>query len=261
MENDPDLCSRPIPPPAPGRKATDGYGAPAPDYGARNTVKDWDPDQQPRERAMRYGCGSLSKAELLAIVLRTGMPGYPVTEMCRDLMKRHGDRLHEVAGQPLKRLTEIRGLGEVKALQILAIMELGKRMALESIGERPTIRSAADIRQIMVNVIGNLDHEEIHVLLLNRRNQVTHRRMITSGTATASLFDPKQILKYALLEGALGLIMCHNHPSGNLMPSSQDDKITKKMKEACEAVDITFLDHVIITAQGYYSYNDEGRLR
>lgn len=217
-------------------------------------------DRQPREKALKYGCGALSNHELLAIILRTGTPGYRITDMTADLLRVNGNSLLRLARREISELKRIRGLGDTKALQILALMEIGRRMAIESVGEKPVIRNSADIYSLMKPIIANLDHEEIHIVMLNRRNQVTATQRITSGSPVASLFDVKMILRSALLEQAQNIIMCHNHPSGNLTPSPQDDNITRLLSQACRTVDLRMLDHVIVTNEGYYSYADKARL-
>ncbi len=229
------------------------------DYGVAK-VKDWNPEMRPREKALKYGMSALTKAELLAIILRSGRQGYPVTRMCADILAANDDSLMRLAQRQTAELLTFRGVGEAMALQIHAIIELAKRMNIESIGTKPSIRCADDIYQFMRHTLGGLDHEEIHALFLNRRNQVIETRMITSGSATASLFDTKQMLRQAIFAGAQGLIMCHNHPSGNLVPSPADDKITRSLFRGCSAIDLRMLDHVIITAGGFYSYADNDRL-
>lgn len=230
-----------------------------PDYEVTR-VKDWNPEMQPREKARLYGIASLTKSELLALVLRSGRKGYPVTRMCSDILSANNDSLMLLARRQFAELKRYHGVGPAMALQIQAVMELGKRMSLESIGTKPTMRNSADIYQFMRPTLGSIDHEEIHALYLNQRNQVMESRMITTGSATASLFDTKQMLRDALLAGAQGLVMCHNHPSGNLLPSPADDKITRNLIRGCNAIDMRLLDHVIVTADGFYSYADNGRL-
>ena len=180
------------------------------------TIKERDPEDRPMERAISHGCGVLSVSDLWALVLRTGQPGKPITELCREMMK--------------------------------------------SVGTLHIIKESKSIFEYMCPRIGNLPHEEIWVLYLNRRNQVTSKMMVTSGTATSSVFDLKKILKHALLEDAQGVVMCHNHPSGNLLTSPQDDSITRSLKRACDTMELRFLDHVVITASGFYSYRDNGKL-
>ena len=224
------------------------------------TVKEMDEDQQPREKAEKFGVGVLGIPELWAIILRVGTPGYPITELCRDLMRKNEGSLHRLERRSLQELCELKGVGKVKAIEILAVMELIRRYCQEDIPNDEPIRSSTQIYDRMRHKIGNLDHEEIWMLLLNRQNKVIKEERLTSGTSTASVFDIKKAIKHALLENAEGMILCHNHPSGTLKPSPQDDKLTQDLKEGCKFMGIRLLDHLIITANGFYSYNDSSRL-
>lgn len=224
------------------------------------TVKDMDPDQQPREKALAHGCGVLSVPELFAIILRTGTTGNPITDLCRDLMRANGGKLRRLERRTRRELLEVKGIGTTKAIQIEAVMELIRRYSRESLGDRICTKSSKDIADVMAPEIGNIGHEEIWVLFLNRANILIHSERMTVGTDSASLFDVRKIIKTALLENANSLVMCHNHPSGNLRPSLQDDQITRQLKEACKYMSLSLLDHVIITSAGYYSYRDESRL-
>lgn len=224
------------------------------------TVKDMDPDDQPREKALRHGCKVLSTAELWAIILRTGLPGKPITEMCRDLMRSCDGKLFNLERMERQRFMKVKGIGTTKALQIEAVMELIRRYCKETVGSRIKITASSDIYDIMRHEIGNLAHEEIWALFLNRRNEMLSKMLITQGSSVATVFDLKKILKEALMRDADGVVMCHNHPSGNLVPSPQDDAITSKMKQGCAMMELRFLDHVIVAASGFYSYADRGRL-
>ena len=230
-----------------------------PDRGVK-TVKDLDSDQQPREKAAKYGIGALSVPELWALILRTGTPGYPITELCRDMMRNNEGNLHRLERRTKQELCEMKGMGEMKATQVLAVMELIRNYCLEDIPLDDPIRSSSQIYERMKPKIGNLDHEEIWMLLLNRQNIIKKEIKLTSGTSTASVFDTKNAIKIAILENADGMILCHNHPSGSLKPSPQDDNITRDLKEACRFMNIRLLDHLIVTAKGFYSYNDTSRL-
>ncbi|MEZ3550679.1 MAG: DNA repair protein RadC [Muribaculaceae bacterium] len=224
------------------------------------TVKDFDPDDQPREKAEKMGCGVLSVPELWAIILRIGTPGNPITELCRSLMRDNGGKLHRLERWTRKELLAVKGIGMMKCIQIEAVMELMKRYAAEEpLMEKP-ITSSDNVFQRMRYKIGNLDHEEVWILLLNRRNIVIKEVCMSSGTATASLFDVKIAIKHALLENAEGVIMTHNHPSGGTTPSACDDKITHDLKEACKYMNLKMLDHIIVTESAFYSYNDNGKL-
>lgn len=224
------------------------------------TLKEMDEDQQPREKVEKYGIGVLSIPELWAIILRVGTPGYPITELCRDLMRANEGSLHRLERRTKQELCEMKGIGPVKAIEIMAVMELIRKYLQEDIPKDDPIRSSTQIYERMRHKIGNLDHEEIWMLLLNRRNQIIKEFRLTTGTGTSSVFDIKQALKLALLENSEGMILCHNHPSGTLKPSMQDDKLTRELKEGCKYMNIKLLDHVIVTANGFFSYNDAAAL-
>lgn len=226
----------------------------------RRTVKDFDTDDQPRERALKLGVGALSVADLWAIVLRTGTPGKPITELCRDLMRANDGSLRRLERRDLKELTAMKGIGTTKAVQIQAVMELMRRYSAEKAADNPTVTCSADIYAIMRPKIGNLPHEEIWALLMNRRNEVITLYRVSEGGTASTVFDVKKLLKAALLEGCSSVAICHNHPSGTLRPSQQDDTMTQRCKEACQATDLRLIDHLIITAESYFSYSDDGRL-
>lgn len=219
-------------------------------------VKDLAPDEQPRERAKLYGISSLSNADLLAIILRTGMTGYPITRLCRDLMKSNDNLFINLERRSRNEIMEINGIGELKAMQVEAVMEIVRRYSRESIGNVVKIKSSQDIYNLMRPEIANLPHEEMWAIFLNRSNRVIGKMCVSKGSAVATVFDLKKIMRNALSERAEGIILCHNHPSGNLTPSASDDGVTRKLKDACMALDISFLDHLIITHEGYFSYSD-----
>lgn len=223
------------------------------------TVKEFDPDDQPREKAEKHGCGVLSVPDLWALILRTGTPGVPVTELCREMMKQNSGRLHRLERRSRKELRGIKGIGLTKSIQIEAVMELMRRYAAEEPVQEQPITGSEQIFKRMKYVIGNLPHEEIWILLLNRRNLVTKEICLSRGTSSASLFDVRTAVKHAIMENAEGIILVHNHPSGGTRPSDCDDRITKEFKEACGFLRLRLLDHVIVTADAYYSYHDAGR--
>lgn len=228
------------------------------------TIKEMAREERPRERAINYGIQSLTTAELLALILRTGQPGLPITDLCRQLMDDNANSLLRLERRSRSELMLTKGIGNAKALQIEAMMEVMRRYQMEANAEQSrkiaAIRSAKDIHERMRFRIANLDHEEVWIMLLNRRNEVILDFRLTSGSQVASVFDTKMIMKRALLEDAQGVVMCHNHPSGNLRPSPQDDDITRRLAAACKAMDLRMLDHVIVTVSGYYSYSDEGKI-
>jgi len=225
-------------------------------------VKDMDADDTPREKAERLGCGALSVPDLWALILRTGTVGYPITTLCRDLMRSNDGRLTTLERRERQELMQIKGLGKLKVIQIEAVMELIRRYNREQAAENPVIKGSEAIFRVMRPHLGHLDHEEVWALIMNRRNEVLKLYQASKGGIASSVFDIKLIVKQALLENAASIALCHNHPSGNLRPSPQDDQITHKCKEACELMDIRMLDHLILTSDNtrYYSYFDEGRL-
>lgn len=224
------------------------------------TVKEMDVDDQPRERAMKYGIGSLSTPDLWALILRTGLRGKPITELCRDLMRDNNNSLFTLERRTRAEIMTTPGIGETKGLQVEAVMELIRRYNREAPTKKTIIRSSGDIYSYMRPTIGNLAHEEIWILLLNRRNEIIGERRITTGSSVASVFDLKKILRELILSGCEGVVLCHNHPSGNNRPSPQDDNITKMLKEGCHTIDIRMLDHLILTSSEYFSYSDNGKL-
>lgn len=225
-------------------------------------IKDMDTEDTPRERAEKFGVETLSIADLWALILRTGIVGKPITELCRDLMKENEGKLTRLERRSREELLNIKGLGILKALQVEAVMELIRRYNLEEPSPNPQIKSSADIFRLMRPKIGHLPHEEIWALILNRRNECVKVLQLSKGGISASVFDVRLLLRHALLENASSIVLCHNHPSGTREPSVQDDAITRKCKQACETLELKLLDHIIVTNHNsvYFSYNDEGRL-
>lgn len=225
-----------------------------------STIHQMHESERPREKALSKGFGSLTAAELWALVLRNGVKGLNVIDMCREMMSRNDNNLVTLSRRNLRELTDIKGMGESKAIQVMAVLELSRRLNKERLPESPCIRSGEDVYDLMRHEIAHLPQEEIWVLYLDRQNNVRKTARMSIGGSTASVVDVKMILKDAILEQAQSLILCHNHPSGSLRPSVQDDQVTGKMKEGCKAVDIRMLDHVIVTSSGYFSYADNGKL-
>ena len=224
------------------------------------TVKEMSADMQPRERVLRYGISSVSNADLLAIILRTGVHGYPITDICRDLMEMNGNLFLNVERLSREQIMETKGLGELKAMQVEAVMEIVRRYSRERVGNRIRIVGPDTIFEIMRPEIGNLPHEEMWAIFMNHSNQVIGKMRVSEGSATATIFDVKKILRRALATHTEGIALCHNHPSGILRPSGADDMITRRLRDACKTLEINFLDHLIVTTDGYYSYRDSTSL-
>lgn len=224
------------------------------------TVKDLPVDEQPRERLLKFGVSSLTNAELFAIILRTGTRNYPITELCRDLMRHNENLFLNLERKSREEIMEIKGIGQLKAMQIEAVMEIVRRYHREQMGERIQVKSAKTIFDVMKYEIGNLPYEEMWVIFLNRKNEIVGKLRISQGGSTSTVFDVKKVMRCAIFAHADAIILCHNHPSGNLRPSADDDNVTRSCREACKTLDLRFLDHVIVTSQGFYSYNESSNL-
>lgn len=223
-------------------------------------VSELAPDDRPRERGLKFGIGSLTNAELLALILRTGSQGHPITELCKEIMAQNGNLFLNLERRSRQEIMLCDGIGEMKAQQVEAIMEIVRRYNQENLSDRVKVTSADTVYDIMKPKIGNLAHEEIWAILLNRANRVIWKERVSEGGAAATVFDAKKVFRIALINRAEGIILCHNHPSGNLRPSPQDDNLTRNFREACRTMDINLLDHLIITTGGYYSYKNESSL-
>lgn len=224
------------------------------------TVKEMAPDEQPREKMKRFGVSALSNSELFAIILRTGTTGYPITSLCRDLMRANDNLFLNLERKSREEIQAIKGVGETKSMQIEAVMEIVRRYQRERLGQRVKVTSSSVVFDVMRPEIANLPHEEMWAIFLNQANQIIGLFRASEGGTSATVCDIKKIIRQAILARAEGLILCHNHPSGNLMVSRQDDNVTQKMKEACATLDLRFLDHVVVTTEGFYSYRDSARI-
>ena len=214
-------------------------------------IKQWAEEDRPREKMVKLGTEALSDAELLAILIGKGS----AKEDAVSLMK----RILADCKNNLNTLCQYNGIGEAKAITILAACELGKRRQMERPEERPDLGTATRIYNHMHPIMQDLDVEEFWVLLMNQHYRLIKKLRISHGGITETAVDIRIIIKEAVLANATILAVCHNHPSGNLSPSSQDDHLTKDIKRACELMRIHFLDHVIITDGQYYSYHEQGK--
>jgi len=197
---------------------------------------------------------------LLALLIRTGSPRESAVELARRILKDVGHNLNEMGKLTLHDLQQYKGIGEAKAIAIAAALELGKRRKLAAIRDRRQIRSSNDVFELFHPTMEDLPHEEFWILCLNRANKIIEKVKISQGGTSGTVTDVKIILKHAIDRRASGLIMCHNHPSGNIKPSKADISITGKLKNAAGYFDIQLLDHLIIGEQKYYSFADEGTL-
>ncbi len=219
-------------------------------------------DDKPREKALAQGIRSLSDAELVAIIFGGGLPGLSVVDMARSILLDCDGRVDNLARLSMNELmSKYKGVGPAKAVSLAAAFELGRRNSEQAaLRVNPQIRSSKDVADMMSPLLSGLEYEEFWVLMLSRSNRVTYRRCISQGGTAATVVDIKLLLKRALDCLAEGIILVHNHPSGNTMPSAQDDTLTRRIKEGAAMLDIRVLDHIIIAGSRWYSYADEGRL-
>ncbi len=225
-----------------------------------NPITTWAEDDRPREKLLLKGRAALSDAELVAILIGSGSRELTAVELSKQILVAQENSLSSLAKLNVEELMRHKGIGEAKAISIIAALELGRRRKAEAPEDRVQIRSSTDAFEILQPELGDLHHEEFMVLMLNRNNKVTSKERISSGGVTGTVVDPKLIFKRALDKRAAGIVLAHNHPSGNLSPSKQDIALTKQVFDAGRLLEITVIDHLIITQNGYYSFADEGML-
>ena len=222
------------------------------------SIKQWVKDERPREKLLLNGADHLSNSELLAILIHNGNREKTAVDLARDVLKLGKDNLTELGKLSVKELMTIKGIGEAKAITICAALEIGRRRQAASVLDKKLVTSSTDIAEFLQTRLKDYRHEVFAVLFLNKANKVNHFEIISEGGITGTVADPKIILKKALQENAVHLILCHNHPSGSLKPSRADEQLTAKIKEAARLLDMTVLDHIIVSDCGYYSFADEG---
>lgn len=223
-------------------------------------LKQWAEDDRPREKMMRQGRQYLSDAELLAVLLGSGSAGESALHLARKILQSAGNSLHELGKWSIRDLQRFRGIGEAKAIVILAALEIGRRRQISEAPERAQIRSSRDAFVLLEPVLADHAHEEFWVLLLNRANRVIRLERISTGGTAGTVVDAKIIFRKALENQASGIILAHNHPSGNIQPSQPDMDLTRRLREAGNFLDIAVLDHIIIGEKHFFSFADEGRL-
>jgi len=224
------------------------------------SIKDWSEEDRPREKLNSKGKVSLSDSELLAILIGSGSRNESAVALCKRILASVDNNLNELGRLSVSQLQEFKGIGEAKAISIVAGLELGRRRRAGEQLISDKITSSKSVFEIMQPILGDLGHEEFWVLLLNNSNTVLSKQQLSKGGITGTLVDVRVLMKKALEIGAVALIVCHNHPSGTLKISEADKQITNKIKNAGKALDIKLLDHLIITEQAYASFADEGLL-
>lgn len=224
------------------------------------SIKDWAVEDRPREKLLQKGTRSLSDAELMAILIGSGTADESAVELSRRILAMADNNLNELGKKQINDLLKFKGIGEAKAVNILAALELGRRRKEQTPAEKLVITSSRDAAEYFRSLLEDLPVEEFWVLLLNRSNTVIDKFMVSQGGLTGTVIDVRIILKTALEKLASGMILCHNHPSGNTKPSDADKNITRKIKSAAELMEISVLDHIIIAHHQYFSFADEGIL-
>ena len=223
-------------------------------------INQWAEEDRPREKMMLHGVSALSNAELLAILIGSGNTEDSAVELMRKVLGDYHNNLNELGKASIDELCRYKGIGPAKAITILAASELGKRRKEEAVHERKSILSSKDVYECFYPVMCDLPTEECWVLLLNQASKVIDKVRISAGGLSATAVDVRCILREALLRRAASIALCHNHPSGSIRPSKEDDRLTEQLRQASHTMNIRLIDHVILTDGKFYSYADEGRI-
>jgi DNA repair protein RadC len=221
-------------------------------------ITNWSEDDKPREKLMLKGKSVLSDAELIAILIGSGSRNESAVDLSKRILASVDHNLNALGKLSIAQLMNFKGIGEAKAISIIAAMELGRRRRSEDVIELTKVSSSKVVFEVMQPIIGELPHEEFWVLFLNNSNKILFKTQLSKGGMTGTMVDVRIVFKIALEQNATAIIISHNHPSGKLQASDADIQITKKIKTAGQHLDIPVLDHVIITEIGYYSFVDEG---
>lgn len=221
------------------------------------SIKHWSEDDKPREKLLNKGKSALSDAELLAILIGSGSRNESAVALCKRILNQNEHNLHQLQKQSIQQLMQFKGIGEAKAVTIVAALELANRIRQAETKELTKITTSIDVFNVMQPIIGDLQHEEFWVLLLNNSSKILYKLQLSKGGITQTIVDQRMLFKIALEHLATALILVHNHPSGQLNPSQDDLNITQKIKEGAKSLDIQLLDHVIVTSHHYFSFADE----
>lgn len=226
----------------------------------RLTINQWAEADRPREKMLLHGASALSDAELLAILIGSGNTEESAVELMRKVLNDYHNKLNELGKASVDELCNYKGIGVAKAITILAASELGKRRKDETILERQTILSSKDVYECFYPLLCDLPTEEFWILLMNQASKIIDKVRVSSGGLTATVVDVRCVMYEALLKRASAIVICHNHPSGNIHPSREDDRLTEQVNKASQFMNIHLVDHVILTDGKFYSYADEGRI-
>lgn len=226
----------------------------------KHSIKQWAKDDRPREKLLLKGAENLSNSELLAILIHNGTKEKTAVDLGKEVLRLGKDNLNELGKLTAKELMKIKGIGAAKAITIAAALELGRRRQASASLEKAVITTSNEIAHYLRSALKDYRHEVFAVIFLNQANKINHFEVISEGGITGTVADPRIILKKALEQDAVSIILSHNHPSGSLKPSRADEMLTSKIKEAAKYFDIRVIDHIIVSEDGYYSFANEGLL-
>ena len=224
------------------------------------SIKNWSEADRPREKLLNKGKKILTDAELMAILIGSGSRNESAVSLCKRILASADNNLNNVSRFSVQQLIKFKGIGEAKAIIIVASLELGRRQKHQTVPVKPIIKSSNDVFLSMQPILGDLHHEEFWVLFLNNSNKVLQEKMMSSGGQTGTHIDIRLIFKTALEISAIAIILVHNHPSGKLEPSEADKQMTNNIKKGAETLSLKVLDHLIVTEKDYYSFADNGVL-
>jgi DNA repair protein RadC len=221
------------------------------------SIKNWAIDDRPREKMVANGANTLSNSELIAILINNGSKEKSAVDLAKEILQLGNNNLVELGKLNLKELQKVKGIGVAKAITIAAALELGKRRQAAITLDKPKVTNGKEIAEYLQVILKDYPYEVFAVLFLNNANKINHFEILSKGGMTGTVVDPRIILKKALEEEATKIVLCHNHPSGSLIPSKADKEITVKIKEAAKFFDIDVLDHIIVSEDGYFSFANE----
>jgi len=228
-------------------------------YEAGNiSIKSWKEEDRPREKLMQQGRRSLTDAELIAILIGSGTKQESAVELSKRILSAQANDLNQLGKLSVQELSKFKGIGEAKAISIIAALELGRRRKEQQSAQKPKIGHSRDAFELLHPYFSDLPHEEFWLILLNRSHAVLSKHLISKGGQSGTIADPKIIFNIALLHHAAAILLAHNHPSGNLTPSKADVELTQKIVSGAQLLDLQVLDHLIFTDHGYLSFADQG---
>lgn len=222
------------------------------------SIKDWSPGDRPREKLLSKSASSLTDSELIAILINHGNKEKNAIDLAREILQLSKNNLMELGKLSVREIMKVKGVGIVKAVTLTAALELGRRRQETPFLGKTVVKESKEVASYLQSLLRDHKREVFVVIFLNRGHKINHVEVISEGGMTGTVADPRIILKKALEENAVNLILCHNHPSGNLRPSRADEELTYKIKEAARFFDIKVLDHLIVSEEGYFSFADEG---